>query len=224
MRPLALPAVLTAALLIPPGVPAVAEASAPDGTVNAATGGGAEVDASTPDGYDSPYATFDAARDAFNDRRWADFLSAVSPDQRSPLVGQLVTAFSTLAQRPGADAAVGTLLRRHFPAGVPAALQTLDAAPADRAAAVDAMDDPSAFFAEATGLAMTLEHGELAHLVLVEEMDDLRPYKTPDGASHRAVKAVVTLRRPDAKELRRDVWNFIVIGKRWYLAPLGAGA
>lgn len=177
----------------------------------------------TAAGYDSPREAFEAAKGAFNERRWEGFLECVSPEQRSPMVGEMVAAFEVMRQRSGADPRVADLLSRFFPRGVPADAVSND--PKTRRAAtadlVTGLDDPAAFFGAATDLAMALEHGARSAEVVVDALGDLRPVKTADGASDRAVRAEVTLRLPDTDAPRRDVWTFVVIEKRWFLAPLG---
>jgi len=174
-------------------------------------------------GYAGPREAFDAAKAAFNDRRWDGFLATVTPDQQAAMVGEMVAAFEMMRRRPGADGRVADLVNRFFPRGVPADALSQDAAARRSATAdlVERLDDPSAFFGAATNLAMALEHGARSGEVAVETLGDLRPVKTADGASDRAVRAEVTLKLPEADAPRRDVWTFVVVEKRWFLAPLG---
>lgn len=184
-----------------------------------------EGDQAAEPGFARPREAFDAAKAAFNGRRWDGFLDCVTPDQRWPMVGEMVAAIEMMRQRPGADPRVVDLVKRFFPRGVPADAIAQD--PAVRRAATEelvaGLDDPAAFFGAATDLAMALEHGARSAEVVVDALGDLRPVKIRDGASNRAVRAEVTLRLPDIDAPRRDVWTFVVIEKRWFLAPLGAG-
>ena len=210
------PLLITALLLAGP-VPAAMSQSAPPAAVDA--------DPVAPAGFTGPREAFDAAKAAFNERHWDGFLACVTPDQQAVMVGEMVAAFEMMRQRPGADARVADLMNRFFPRGIPA--DALSADPAARRAAtaplVAGLDQPAVFFGEATDLAMSLEHGARSSEVTVDALGDLRPVKTADGASNRAVRAEVTLLLPEADAPRRDVWTFVVIDKRWYLAPLGAG-
>lgn len=174
-------------------------------------------------GFTSPRAAFDAGMLAFNERRWDGFLQSVEPGQQAALVGEMVSAMEVMRQQPEADPRVAQLVKRFFPRGVPADATSLDTATRRAATApqVAELESPAAFFAAATNLAMDLQHGSGASEVRVEDLGTLRPVKTADGASNRAVRAEVTLRLPGSDTPRRDVWTFVVIDKRWYLAPLG---
>ncbi len=174
-------------------------------------------------GFTSPQTAFEAGKLAFNERRWDGFLQCVQPAQQAVLVGEMVSAVEIMRQQPGADPQVAQLVKRFFPGGVPADATSLDT-PTRRAATaahVAQLESPEAFFAAATNLALDLEHGEGASAVRVETLGTLRPVKSDDGASNRAVQAEVILSLPKTDTPRRDVWTFIVIDKRWYLAPLG---
>ncbi|MEE9404970.1 MAG: hypothetical protein V3V20_08750 [Algisphaera sp.] len=211
----ALPFVLTATLLS--GLSTV--------SLHAQATATAEVEVAEDAGFESPQEAFEAAKTAFNERQWDVFLSCVSPEQQMPLVGQMAFACEQLQSRPGMDERVGQLLDRFFPKGIDTAAYTTASGKMQSDAFAElgqTLDDPAAFFGEATNLVMALEHGDQADQVQVGEIGDLQPYKTADGASDHAVQAQVTLVRPDTETPRRDIWRFVSVEKRWFLAPLGA--
>lgn len=182
-----------------------------------------EADPAAVPGFARPREAFDAAKAAFNERRWDGFLACVTPDQQAVMVGEMVAAFEMMRQRPDADARVAELVSRFFPRGVPAEAISHDPAARHAATAelVAQLESPAAFFGAATDLAMAIEHGSRSAEIRVDQLGDLRPVKIRDGASNRAVQAEVTLRLPGIDTPRRDVWTFVIKDKRWFLAPLG---
>ena len=72
-------------------------------------------EAEVPQGYNTPEATYEAARDAFNARDWEAFVSIVSPASRDEVIGQMALAMAAMAQQAGSEPRLRALVDEYLP-------------------------------------------------------------------------------------------------------------
>ncbi|MEM9914740.1 MAG: hypothetical protein AAF911_07260 [Planctomycetota bacterium] len=118
-------------------------------------------EAEAPQGYDTPEATYEAARDAFNDRDWEAFVAIVSPASRDEVIGQMALAMAAMAQDPGSDPRLRALVDEYLPRNLnPMDLMMSDNAEAETIRLAKRIGDPEGFFVEAMSLIFAMQYSQ----------------------------------------------------------------